>query len=240
MISLLIMSSLLITSSLVSIIIMRGLRFSKDTESGMVAFYAAESGIEDALYNLRKVPDVKVVDLNREKVSLANSRAVWDREAYDKTVSSAIDEKLNRSFFYDILYKDYLVVLDLYNNDAAPSYGAGVSLLEFTWSSGTALKVTRRRFDSAEGKLIDDFITPDVLYCENVSCKDSVSMNPGDAYELTIEAWDNINDLKIEAFSDTGGATPVDFNLPLTVKSIGSYGDYRQGIEMKLKVKTPW
>ncbi len=230
LIALLVMSSLLMTVSLVSTLVIRQLRFSKDIENGLIAYYASESAIEESLYSLRK-GGALVSDLDGDSGVLSNT-AAWNRLVYDKT----------KDLFRDALFKDQILTVDLYN-PADFGAGAGAAAFKIGWVAGSVMKVTYRQWDKDNKQFIE--AEPLIVTCSAKPCNPVVfsTLNPAFQYQILVQALgDEIHDLHFKAYPSTPPAdgAEMDIPTPTTIRTVGVFASSRQGLEVTIPRKTPW
>ncbi|TSC56733.1 MAG: hypothetical protein G01um101418_607 [Parcubacteria group bacterium Gr01-1014_18] len=226
--SLLIVSSILATSILVGSLVLREIKFSKDLENATLSFFAGESGLEEALFQLRK-QGADPIDLNGATLQLDNG-ASWSRTVQDQT----------QEFFLDLLPLDHSVSIGIYDR-LVPGDAGGAGSVEIRWAAGSVMKVIYDEWDGAS------FIQTrtEIHNCSNKPCDPLVlqSLDTAHAYRILIQALgDDINNMKIKAFSTPAPSegSEVTIPLPITVRSLGSFSTGRQGLEITLPVVEPW
>jgi len=124
--ALVIMSSILLAGIGLGMVVLDSVRRSADTDASMVAYYAADAGIERQLYELRK-KRARVLDLTTLGSSYANGSA-W-------TASNAGFLQTLSKFFLVINKGDFQFV-DLFDPDNVGA-SAGVARVDWSWGAGS-------------------------------------------------------------------------------------------------------
>ncbi len=231
--AILIISSILVTSSLIGTLVLRELRFSKDVEFSILSFFAAETGTEEALYELRK-KEAEVVDLDGD-TGLCSNGASWERQVFDETLrveQSRIEEghEMEISLF----------------NELEPDWASGVSAVRIGWKAGNQMNLIRRRWDNETKELIQE--TVNTFSCgTGEECAEQLitGMDPGFAYSFVVLALgDDITDINFRAYGSPSPPSTFegDVLIPtdIVIHSVGYYQGSRQAIDTRLSRKKPW
>ncbi len=247
LLALLILATILVTSLTVGSIVLRQLKVTTSTDRGIVAYYAAESGLEQGLYLWRqegqKGNALQVTSAN--PVALAASRSFWWRDGQETESAYAATLKQNQTVQLDLF--DPTLSLDSqtkaqsikigWEAAAGGCPGQGSEWLEVSWSNwggaGSALDVQRRfvnhsQIVSSPGQAI-------IININNASQPSLVN------YRLRLKAlYADICNLTLTAYRGTGGEGEV-YNLParLTISATGQLLDTQQALSVTVPQFAP-
>ena len=130
LLSLLVLAAMLTTTLTVGTLVVRELKTTGTSDRGLIAYYAAESGLEQGLYLLRQerpAHDSITATLDKpyaNKISLADSKADWWR------TSSVTESQLNLT-----LRSNEVVQLDLFEPTNSLSNVALIGGLKINWDA---------------------------------------------------------------------------------------------------------
>lgn len=232
--SLLILSGLLATGSTVGLITAQNLRQAKEVDFSVISFYAAESGVEDGLYEIRK----------RETAvgSLAPSGVLTNGAGWTRT-AAATANVLSRS-----IAKNDSWQIDLYNPDASLSaLGAPIKSLSIAWTGpGTEwLSVQIAPWPTSgvwpsppvapnrpSTQLFSAAINPAVVNLQdaaNVLYRLRIKALYADVANVTVRAYQGLD--------NNGGAAPIPAQLAIT--ATGDYKTNKQALRASMPQRPP-
>lgn len=247
LLALLILASILTTSLTVGALVIRQLKFTSTTDRGIVAYYAAESGLEQGLYLWRQ-EGRKGDELNiaaAAAVTLANSRGAWWRESQEVQSSLLTSLKQNDS-----------LQLDLFDPVASISGTAVVKSIKVGWEvgSGTCPGEGQEWLEaswSAWGEELTSFDTKRNYINHNqiASSPDNTVIfnitNPSQPsyvnYRLRLKPlYGDICNFRLTAYRDLNGTGGV-YDLParITITAIGQMTDTRQSLSVTVPQFAP-
>lgn len=234
----LITSIILVIGSGVGVFMISEIVNTRKIDNSVIAYYTAECGIEQGLYEIRKKgKNINDIDLADVDVAGAGS---WTRAASDK------DDNVSIAF----LENNDIVFVNLYDPDAQDSnnvldYHAGVDAFtiecESVIDNPSFLEISYYIWDSEISSLVstgstqnapcDGYIYPFTSITTNNAYKISIKVNWADAYNIVFKAY---NDNFID---DTTLTQIIDKNV---ISSTGTYVDSRSGVRAEMLVDPPW
>lgn len=225
--SMLILSGIVTAAGTVGILTLQNLRQAVNVDQAGIAYYAAESGVEDGLYELRK-KETAVASLSASG-ALSNS-ATWARSVIN--TSPTLTKTVAQNDFWEV---------NLYDPDASLSplsapiksvrlawTGAGPEWLEAgvtAWNtSGDILPPETQLFSSASNPAL-------------INLQDLTSV----LYRLRLKAlYGDLTDLTITAFAALNGAGGgVNIPAQLEVTATGSFNDVKQALRATMPHRAP-
>ena len=227
--SILILSGIMTTASSVGIITIQSIKQSSLIDNGIHAFYAAESGVEDALYEIRK-NESTVLSLDGNTGPLSNSSR-WSR-----TVSSTIEERIS-----DIAEDDFWQI-DLYNADSSKSeLTSPIKSLKLNWTGDGAewveVQIIPWGTDGNIGNPTEQLISSVSSGGAIVNLQNLTSI----LYRVRIKAlYSDITGMTVKAYSavDAGGSQ-VDVPGYVTVYSTGTFSRVNQVVRAQMSHRAP-
>jgi len=222
MISILILSSIISAASSYAVVSMHNLNQSILVDNGARAFYAAESGIEDALYEIRKIES--------PVSSLASSGSLSNFSSWSRSILPDIGQMT-----FDIKKNDFEYI-DLYDPDSSLSpLDIPIKSLKLSWTGNGAewvqVQVVPWLSDGTLGEPFEQHFSAS-------SNPAIVNLQSGSnvLYRVRIKAlYSDIQDMSVEAYSElnTGGNK---VNIPgfLTIISNGSFSRASQSITAQM------
>jgi len=225
--SILIMASMVTAASSYGVIAIQNIRQSISVDNGIRAYYTAESGIEDALYEIRK---------NETSLSsMDSSGALSNTGTWDRVITKDIQQLTK-----DILKNDFWEV-NLYDADfSLSSLSNPIKSIKLAWtgtgsewievqiipwtSTGSIGTPTEQLFSSASNPAI-------------VNLLDSTST----LYRIRVKAlYSDIADMTITAHSGlNAGGSQVDIPGFLTIYSTGEFSRVNQVVRAQMPHRAP-
>ncbi len=232
LLALLILSSIVMASMGLSTLIMNSLQQTRIIDASTIAYYAAESAVEDGLYVLRR-EDAKPPAVKDAPVTLSN-QASWTRDV-------AYTEPQIKTH----LAKDSTFELDLFDPDAeTQAYADNITQVTVDWSTATCtvgscpkLSYNLVHWDAGLTQWQAGMVESGRLVSgEQVA----IDLSPGTAsrlYKLRLRAEEQpVDDVLITAYS---GNTPVDIPGRVRIDADGSFGGTQQHLTVRLPRRTP-
>jgi hypothetical protein len=194
---------------------------SREIKKSTIAFYTAEAGIEEALYEWRK-------DVSVEKIE-----DLWGHEVvpFTNNATSSLSFFDQEEEIFDQLKVNEIVSLDLYNKDdlSASTNIRSISLewdgkpsswLEVTWKSlndplyySDDVYIQKRYFPYGDGsmKIVDL----------------TAGLGQSSSYKMHVvqikALYDEVKNLRIKAYTDSGGNNQTDIPSRIYIASLGEY-----------------
>ena len=219
LLSLFVLSSVLIAALGLSVVVLRELRTSQSWDDGNQAYFAAESGLEQALYNIRRAGDAPASQ-NAVGISLANGSS-FDRQA-------KVGEPV---FSLGKLGKDDYVELDLFNPNNLAEV-SGIEALKINWSDDCA-GASAVELSYTEWLAGLNLQWPPRAGYTGTFWKYRETNRPwlftnlagNNNYRLRLKAENcDLKNLEVRAFGDNGGAQAKDVPSRVFVSVTGKYG----------------
>lgn len=222
--ALVITATILIAGISLSIIVLESLKRTAETDASMVAYYAADAGIEKQLYEVRK-NNVAVADLSALNDSYANGSA-W------QAASSGFIQLQSKIF--PVLNEGDFQFVDLFDPDNIGAAG-DVGRVEWSWNGPgppCEVELGYSEWDFTGPDIIpEDFvIVPGVVISPT-----SRNLNPLNAYRLRFRPRKcDITNLEIKVFASPGDTTPMSFPGDITLGAEGTYENTTQAISVTM------
>lgn len=226
LLSLLVVSALLSSVLYISALSLRQISQSVNTDNALVAFYAAESGNEQAIYKIRKHTYSDISGLNlTNRMPFSNSS--FTREVTDNMYGITVGINENQFFQVDLFdsedfsYESNLSYLELDWKDNCD----GDSWIEFTsndWSSGSSIDwLTGLNQDHIKKSLLNK--PPFSVSLENeIDNVGGAGFEKKRSYQFRFKAlYCDIYNLHLVAFDNLGNIIP--FRNIFNIKSVGEY-----------------
>ena len=220
LLALLILSAVLAATTAVSTLVVREIRLNKQIDDAVIAYYAAESGIEKGLWQISVTPLSGVVATQPTTTSLSNNVRVT---LQTKNVGTTID--------LPFLAKNTKTNVDMYNPNGitAETFAAGVTSLTIAKEGGT-ITVLCREWQGNAGAFTDD--------CTGVTIDPNGNgmsgLNKERAYRVTIKAGsDDVRHIRISAIKEDGSRM-TQLPIPFTIESAGAFTTSRQALSITL------
>ena len=229
----------------VSVIIIRELRLTQNTHYATLAYYAADSGVERALYTVKVSRDEG--DLSQTITKIRNYNAdqngFVNNASYSDIQTSAEEERIETN-----LEKDQITQFDLYDiqNPTGPS---NINSLKISWSDGTPsngsspwLEISYIKWDPASPYIDTEVQSSYKLIYSTADLVDGslpvIFQDRTSAYRVRLKAlYDTISNLVVTAYDcpDPLSQSCTDNekkNIParVIVKSVGKMGEFEQAI----------
>ncbi len=229
LLTLLLLSLFLFIGLVWSTLVLRGLKIVEKTDEAVVAFAAAESGVEDGLFRLQKNKELPK-DITGQSGTLANGSS-WQRNVYSAVTVKTVDT----------LNPGAPLIIDLYNPDVDPltatlkQLAFGAASLTLAWDSGTIATVTAE-ITEWNGALIP-FLAP-VLGGTGGTID---GLDKAKSYRLTLTTTQPIKNIRVSATDKSGGTGNVQ-SIPeaLSIESNGLYQSATQAIRMRFPRVSPF
>ncbi|HSD12130.1 MAG TPA: hypothetical protein VLC10_01100 [Patescibacteria group bacterium] len=226
--ALVVMSGVVIASMGLGSLILSSLQQTRAIDSAAVAYYAAESGVEEAIYAARR-PGAALPSTVSSPVTLTNN-ATWKR-----TVSG------RESVIYaGTVPQDGIIDIALYDPDAATtSQNIGRVQVDWTDSCGgcSVLQASLVGWLSG-GPIVWDPNASTTLYTWNAGGASIPTADPSRLYRLRIGAKKSaIQNVQIRAYDGSGAPTTLPGRIRIDAE--GSFGNVKQKLTASLPRKVP-
>lgn len=227
LLSLFVMSGVTIAAVGMSALIIGSLQQSRVIDNAIIAYYAAETGIEDAIYRARLTGNLPTSQSSPQFLSSGTSwtRAVTDRESV--IYAGAIPE-------------DGTYEIALYDPDA-PTAAQNIGRVLVTWeddcSGCTVLQANLVGWTSG-GAVLWDPNAETSLHTWNASGVSLTMPDPSRLYRLRLHALEGrMRNVQIRAYDGSNAQTTLPGRI--RVDSVGSYANVRQRITATMPRNVP-
>jgi hypothetical protein len=222
LLALFVLSSVLLGATAISAVMVRELRTNQTTDDGHAAFYAAETGIEQSLYNLRRAGQ-KPADQDASG-GLANG-ASWTRQA--KAGEPVLTVRS--------LKRDDFVEIDLLDPDnlAMPT---GIEAVSFDWQDGcggaSAVELAYAEWPAGAvlvwppgGDFTGTYWKFRHTTADGLPWLKSDTISGGNDYRMRLTAVGcDLRNLQVRAYADDAATLPKDVPTRVTIHATGSSG----------------
>ena len=226
--SILIMAGMVTGASSFAVITMQNLKQSISVDNGIRAYYAAESGVEDALFEIRK--NETAITSMSSSGSLSNA-GTWDR-TIAKDVQS-LTKDIDKNDFWEI---------NLFDADSSlSSLSNPIKSIKLAWTGiGTEWVQVQIIPWSTSGTIGDpsEQVFPSASNLAIVNLLDSTSA----LYRVRIKAlYSDISDMTVTAYSALNAAQGSQVNIPgfITLHATGEFSRTNQVIRAQMPHKSP-
>jgi len=232
LLSLLIMGAVAATMFTLSAVTLSSLAQSRVIDGGIVAAYAAESGVEEAVYQARKVdilPTCVGASCPVPAQTFASNQAGWTR-----TIETAEPVLYVRRLLEGATYE-----ISLYDpNDETRQ--VNIDQITVSWSGGSCsrLEVTQVEWTPGSALVLD----PSAIKVSTYPCGSGsamISVNPTRAYRMRFKpVQGDMREMQIQAWY-AGATHPPDVPGRVKIVSTGTYGSIRRAVTASIPQKTP-
>ena len=238
--ALLIIAGVTATALVMGFLITKELQQAKNIDNSIVAYYTAESGIEDALYQVRKT------GLTQSQIDsgvLDGSQSLSNNSLWERTVKWP--EVIN-----GFIKQNQFLALDLYEPSQTSS-GADIGSLLIGWTDGNSgnsvepwLEITllewQPSISGVDWGTAQKHITNKVMFATSESPQ-YINLTANKCYRIKLKSlYDDIAGLVVRAYSGENGTGAVRrFIGSFVVNSTGRFGSSRQAIKVNVLHQAP-
>jgi len=243
LLGLIIMSTILSSTLYINFLSMRSMKQSLNIDNSIVAFYAAETGNEQAIYYIRKTEDLDVIDLQIPGGQILGP---------DSLVSRVVDDEVTNVLI--ALEKDETYQLDIFDQEDLSS-PSSISYVVLQWDDNcdfdSIIEMTTNEWPAQEdiiwgsiqniNKCLLD-ISPTTIDESGDICSD-IKLDPDNSYQFRFKSLNcDIHNFSIQAFDTTD--QPISFKNIYTIESVGEYPlnknvSNRQALRVNLRKFSP-
>lgn len=222
--ALLVMTTVIVGSVGISSLILSSLQQTKVMDSGVRAFYAAESGIEDALYAGRKSEDLPA--------TVSVPVALPNQSSWTRTVAGSED------VLYFEIPEDMLIEVTLYDPDDITA-ATGIASVGVEWSDAcdgcSLLRTSMVGWDPGAPVSWD----PNAQTFTHGGGSAAISLgSPAKLYTLRLRAMNaDLTGVSVRAYDSGGGQIPIPGRVKVT--SIGEATNVRQVLNVTMPRRVP-
>gem|GEM_PF-828115 len=239
LLSLFVLSALLISTTTLSAIVLRDLRSGRALDDGQVAYYSAESGIEQSLYALRRENAAPAAQNGGATLPNGSSfvRAVTVGEPVFSVPALAQDDYIEINLFdpSDLAAAPGIESISIDWTDSC----AGASSIELSyteWPAGATIA-----WPTGSG---GDFAGTHWKFRHRASdglpWSKSDTISSGNGYRMRIKAEGcALQNLEVRAFADEAGTIPKDVPSRIAIKSTGKNGATSQALTATMQRLSP-
>lgn len=222
--ALMIMSSVIVTVSGLTAIILSSLQQARAIDNAIVAHYAAESGIEEAMYSLRR--------LDTMPTSQATPQALTNTATWTRTVTPS-----EPVVYAGTVAQDSLVEMALYNPDQ-PTTATNIDSVEISWTDScshcTYIEETLVDWNPTGGAVVWN---PNPATYKHTSSP-AIIAAAGKLYRLRIIArGGDIQNVQVRAWDSSHAAVAVPGRVRLD--AFGNFGQVQQRLTVTMPSQTP-
>ena len=223
--SLVMTAAILLGGMTLSLVVISGLKRTAQLDRSMVAYYAADAGIEKQLYEVRK-NDIDIADLVSMNDTFANG-SEWESTDGTRFLNT------NVKTFAELNEEDFQFV-DLFDPDSANA-AAGVGKVVWTWSDdgspGCQVELGYAEWDTTGPSIIPQEFK--IVFGTGGSAFQN--LNPDRAYRLRFRPRKcDVTNLQVTAYPTSGSVTPMLFPGDITIASQGTYRSTSQSIAVTM------
>ena len=223
LLALMVVSAILSSALYINVLSIRGMKQSQNIDNSLIAFYAAETGNEQAIYYIRKKENLDINDLILPNGSITAGESLVSRDIVDEVKNILISLKKDETYQLDVFDQEnlstesFIDYLELeWDSNCANSK---IELTVNEWEAQTSINwgdmqnqmhISKCIIDSPVR--IDDGESPcsDIVLDSNMSYQFRFKSLTCDVYNLSIKAFDIINQ-------------QVAFKNIYSVESVGEY-----------------
>ncbi len=227
LLSLLVMSGVIITGYTIGDLMLRDFAQTRRSDEAETAYYAAESGIEEGLYLLRKT-DAALADLPGESTLPNNA-------SYERAVSDSLPAIITS------LERNDSMSIDFYDPDNALS-GSGVDSLRIAWEDTCGgcswLEIGYVEWTPATGvDWTENYVNS--RYPVSASPVALGAFDPAKAYRLRLTAnYGDVQNLTVNSFDESSMPVPIRHAI-VTMTSSGKFGRTSQTLQATFVRQAP-
>jgi len=231
----------------ISIIIIRELKLTQNMHYATLAYYAAESGVEKALYTVKTSRDTKNLS---DTIDILKS---YDQGLDNGSKYNDKQTDIQQETVLTTLAKDQYTQVDLYNYKQ-PELGAGVESLWISWSGAPWLEISYVEW--IPGNPVDFGIQRSYRSFYNITSSPVTIAGQDEFpkatsnYRVRIKAlYEEASNLEIKAYNidDPSNCPPnnkpeeclVDLPSYVVVKAVGNMGEFSQSLTALVPWNTP-
>lgn len=210
-----------------SSLVISEIRQARNLDNAVVAYYAAESGIEDGLYQLRKV-GVDVTDLADQQT--LDNQATWRRSAEKKEERLVTGIELNQSVQFDIFNPQETITGKQITNVQINWTGDGSEWLEVSWLSW----MTEGGWVGFPNKkLLSHALAGSIVNLVVAGVNEN-----SDLYRLRLKALQSdIRDLDVTAYDEDSNL--VEIPTIVVLAASGEFGSSQQNLKINIPLHSP-
>ncbi len=251
LLALLIVSAILSSALYINVLSIRGMKQSQNVDNSVIAFYAAETGNEQAIYYIRKTEDLDINDLIFSP-SIPNASGVLTMESL---ISRDIVDEVKNVLIS--LKKDETYQLDIFDQNNLSSKSL-IDSLELSWDSDCAnskIELTVNEWEAdtniewQETEIEDQMHiskciikSPAIIDGSGDPC-DDVILDPNMSYQFRFKSLTcDVYNLNIKAFDMAD--QQISFKNIYSIESVGEYPvgtsqSNRQALHVNLRKFSP-
>ena len=248
LLALMIMSVILSSVLYINVLSIRAMNQSRNIDNSLVAFYAAETGNEQAVYYIRKVEDVDIGELNLPTGSISAGKNLVTRVVTNSVANILIGLKKDETYQLDVFDQDDL------------SRGSSVAYLRLSWdddcSADSKVELTVNEWEADStinwgqmqdqmhiNKCLLDYSTSEINIDDSGTTCSDILLNEQMSYQFRFKALNcDIHNFNIRAFDQND--QQVSFKNIYSVESVGEYPinnsqSNRQALRVNLRKFSP-
>lgn len=212
--------SILLSGITVGMIVLEGYRRSATTDNSMVAYYAADAGIERELYEIRKNNNT-IVGIQSLSANFSNGSS-WNTANATRFVNATVKT-------FPVVNNGDFQFIDLFDPDAA---GAAANIAKVTWTwneSGCSVELAYTPWLGG-GAIIPDTYTVVI----GTLGSGTQNLDTARAYRLRFRPKNcSVTNLRVQVYNNVAGP-PVVFPGDITLASQGTYKNSQQAIAVTM------
>ncbi|MCK4744553.1 hypothetical protein KAS41_00625 [Candidatus Parcubacteria bacterium] len=238
---------ILIIGSGISVLVISEIKQSGNIDKSATAYYLAEYGLEDGLYEIRK-RGKSINNIDESNVSAASGS--WSRTASDKRDDVAIDLLSNNEYTFINLYD-----FDAVDAEGESDYHANIDAITVechNLSTSTddiakiEIKIFELNLDTMNLELSNNIIpNQSIHYCkdpenEGYTAYSNTSITTDKALQIKIRAIGDAYSLIFKAYTDNNCSAQAQIMDKQIIKSSGTYIQTKAGLQAEMELEPPW
>lgn len=221
--------------TLLAYLILVSIRATSNSKQSIIAFYAAESGLEKSLFSIKTNRDNQSQTLASTITSMNGSTAL----AYSSRDVILADYSSTTELDFSLL-KGQSKQIDVFNPDSGLSILTASDTANLSWTASSCTGASNpaefgiKEFSGLGGAAWGDIFDTDYLVSLPAASPFTQALLPNYNYQIKIKALEC--DLSDVHFSITSGSTPIALPNYITIRSTATNGK----ASIKLQADTIW
>ncbi|MFH0856872.1 MAG: pilus assembly PilX N-terminal domain-containing protein [bacterium] len=231
--SLLVLSGMLVVAISMGVMVLNQLKQAKNTDYSVIAYYAADSAVEGALYKLRKLEfSADYLNMHYSSGTFQNT-AEWQNNIASTTSYSALLRE-NRSLVVNLYDSEtdcgLVKCTECIWNDLRGASGPDLEVTFYPWQFTGSISVLPERGEQEYYRSVPANRVS-LASAEGPWHKYNSSLLANTCYTLRIKPLYDDADITLKAYSDEGCTNQIGIASFLTIDALGKYQTSKQRIK---------